>query len=123
MARPKIDFNILENNMPYLDDFRHVDMLGMVRTHQTTLDNLNASESPLNVPQGISDNNQYSHYLQIAFVTAQKFLNTHKQPRTDNDWANILQALHCSDNNVNPLAKDLIQACLAELEREYLQNT
>ena len=60
----------------------------------------------------------YQHQIRAVFATAYNFFDTHKHPRTPEDWQAIAAA--GSEGN-DPLTARLMAAVTAELEREYLE--
>jgi hypothetical protein len=62
---------------------------------------------------------EYQERIRKSFAAAYNFLDTHKHPRTSEDWERITKD---TSQYTDPLTVDLIAAAVSELEREYLQS-
>jgi len=58
----------------------------------------------------------YQQYIRQCLADVYRFLDTHKQPRTNEDWAAIAETLK---QYKDPFTSSLLIACVNELEREY----
>ena len=64
----------------------------------------------------------YEQHCRDNFTQAYKFFMDNIEPRTDEQWAKILVAHTENCKNGGPFLRELSEACLAELEREYLEQ-
>ena len=108
MAKPVLDFTVLEKDMPRMSVLRHENATKIVETQ------IHMSDDQKSL------NDAYTHHIRHMFDVACDFLIAHKHPRTNDDWVKILDAVSALGDD--PLMKDLREACLSELEREYLQS-